>query len=381
MEKKTLIEIFGEIEDPRVNRTKVYELIEILFLVLSSTVSGFSTWESIEEFGESKLEWLRKFLPYQSGIPSHDTINRVMSRINPRVLEKCLIDWTNMNIELPIGAVISIDGKSLRRSVKAKEQHTKKVDGGKQAVHILHVWCSSINVCLAQQKVESKSKEITDFPKILSLLDIESCIVTTDSMNCQKSSVEAIISNGADYAIAVKANQPTLLNAIEKAFEQEDVSATNRNHIEEQSHGRTESRLTEILSAQAIKKEVHLDVWTGIKTIIRTTSTRKEPFKAATTEVRYHISSLDMNVQNLSSIIRSHWSVENNLHWTLDVCFGEDNSRKRVKNAAENFSFIRKIALNFLNRLQTLKKASIPTKMAKCALNDKTREICLEIHF
>lgn len=377
-----LINLFMQIEDPRRSHLREYPLVEILFLVFSGVSSGYFTWEEIALYGEMKKSWLRKYLPYENGIPSHDTINRTLSLLSTKSLEKCLVDWREMQISMPNGTVINVDGKKLRRSVTSRQQQTKKAEGGKQAAQILHAWSSSLSVCLAQKQIESKHNEITDLPKLLDMLEIANCVITTDCMNCQRGTVEYIIDRGADYVLGVKGNQPTLLTEVEKAFEREQIPVENRVTVEEKSHGREEKRICEVLPESCIAKYIDINLWKGIKSIIRTKSTRKEPYKEPKEEYRYHISSLDVDVNRLYEIIRGHWAVENQLHWILDVCMNEDASRKRAENAAVNFSCIRKMVINSLNTLDfnalgLKKKMSLPNKMAACALSDDIREACL----
>lgn len=375
----SLIGVLEKIKDVRVNRTKKYELVEILFLAVSAAISGYDAWEDIEEFGEAKLEWLRKYLPYSNGVPSHDTINRVVSIIDPRTLEKCLIDWVSMEVKLPKGAVISIDGKALRRSVTAKEQQTSKSKGGKSMAMMLHAWCSDINICLAQHKIDYKNNEISELPNLLELLDIEGCIITTDAINFQKKTTQILSERGADYVIAAKKNQETLYLAIEAAFEQNTNAKSEVHEEKDKAHGREESRVYEVLDAATYLKDVDLTEWVNLKSIIKTTYIHTDPFKATKTDIRYHISSLSLSAADLGALIRRHWSVENQLHWRLDVLFGEDASRKRIRNAATNFSLIRKMSINLLNSLELDKKTTLSRKRVKCSLNDSIREKCLGI--
>lgn len=370
----SLLESFKSIEDPRIDRSKLYPLIEILFLSTSAVLSGFEEWDEICDFGEEKLTWLRNYLPYENGIPSHDTINRVISMIDYRLFEECFINWANMSIELPQGTVISIDGKKLRGSATKKEQQTPHAQGGKSAIHLVHAWCHELQMCLAQYKTETKSNEITAIPVILDFLEISGCIITIDAMGCQKTIAEKIIDKNADYIFGLKDNQEALCLAAFTAFKQYDKQAqTNESHQEGKNHGRKESRVCRVLSADLLPTWAQIPDWKGLKSVVEIQSQRTIISTGVVeNETRYYISSLVVDAPTFNLLIRSHWNIENQLHWSLDVIFGEDQSRKRIRNAAQNFATIRKIALNLLKAQN--EKISINRKRNKCALSDHYRE-------
>ena len=369
-----LIRSFGSVEDPRIDRSKIYPLIEILFLTTSAVLSGFEEWDEIVDFGEEKIAWLRKYLPYEQGIPSHDTVNRVISLIDNRAFEECFINWATMDIELSEGTVISIDGKKLRGSATKKEQQTAHAQGGKSAFHIVHAWCHELQLCLAQYQTDAKSNEITAIPVILDFLEISGCIITLDSMGCQKKIAQKIIQKEAHYIMCLKDNQEALSLAVFTAFAENDEQADRNKALqEEQNHGRKESRLCRVLPADLLPEWGQSSDWKGLKSIIEIQSHRKIMASGAVeNETRYYISSLDVDAQAFNQLVRSHWTIENQLHWTLDVIFGEDQSRKRIRNAAQNFSTIRKITLNLLKAQS--EKISVNRKRNKCALSDQYRE-------
>lgn len=384
--KNPILTIFEQMADKRRRHLREYPLIEILFLVFCAVSSKQFTWEEIATFGKLRLDWLRKFLPYENGIPSHDTINRTLSLLSNEALEKCLLDWKNMEITTPAGTVINIDGKKIRRSVTSKQQQTKKAEGGKQAVQMLHAWSASLSVCLAQKQIADKHNEISDLPLLLDMLDIEGCIITADSMNCQRGTVSYIAEKKGHYVLGVKDNQPSLAASIRQAFETAEAEKQKMDTVSiiEKSHGRAETRICEVLPAAALLGGYDIDLWQNLTSIIRTKSIRKAPYKAETIEYRYHISSLPNDAKNLYSIIRGHWSVENQLHWVLDVCMGEDDSRKRQKNAAAVFSCIRKMVINILNSYDFSMdgfKAKLPItqKMTICLLSDEIRAKCFGV--
>jgi predicted transposase YbfD/YdcC len=370
-----IIESFSQLQDPRIERSKRYPLIEILFLTVSAVISGFEGWEEIEDFGHEKQKWLRKYLAYENGIPSHDTINRVISMINHRAFEECFMDWATMNIELPQGTLISIDGKKLRSSATKKEQQTPRRQGGKSAIHLVHAWCHEFQICLGQYQVAQKSNEITAIPALLDFLELEGCLVSIDAMGCQKSIASKVLENKADYIFGLKGNQEKLSMGVLEAFEAHEVDAVSgldEQQSEKKEHGRKEKRVCRVLPSDKLPKWVEAGQWAGLCSIIEIQSERKIIASGRVEqEVRYYISSLEADAKTFNHLIRSHWNVENQLHWSLDVQFGEDASRKRIRNAAQNFSTIRKMALNLIKA--NTEKISVNRKRNKCALSDEYR--------
>lgn len=369
----SIIEVFKPMEDPRIERGKLYPLIEILFLTVCSVISGFEEWEEVEDFGNEKIEWLRKYLPYANGIPSHDTINRVISILNQRVFEQCFMNWATMSITLPQGVVISLDGKKIRGSASKMEQQLPHDQGGKSAVHLVHAWCSELQVCLGQYQVDSKSNEIKAIDSLLDFLELEGCLVTIDAIGCQKAIVEKIVKNKADYLIGLKDNQGHLSDGALEAFEQEEPAETGIDVQEDKNHGRKEKRVCRVLAAETLPHWAGAERWPELKTIIEIQAERYVMASGKTEqEVRYYISSLQADAKTFNNLVRSHWNVENQLHWSLDVQFGEDASRKRIKNVAGNFSTIRKIAINLIKG--NTEKISVNRKRNKCAMSDSYRQ-------
>ena len=369
-----LIESFRSVSDPRIDRRKLYPLIEVLFLTTSAVLSGFEEWDEIVDFGEEKLTWLRKYLPFTNGIPSHDTVNRVISLIDYRAFETCFINWTTMDIELAQGTVISIDGKKIRGSATKKEQQLPHSQGGKSAIHLVHAWCHDLQLCLAQYQTETKSNEITAIPVLLDFLEIGGCIITIDAMGCQKTIAEKIVDKQADYIFGLKDNQEALSLAAFTAFKDQSAQAeSSQDEQNEQNHGRKETRLCRVLPVETLPDWGQGEQWKGLKSIIQIQSQRTVLASGAVEkETRYYISSLLVDPATFNMLVRSHWNIENQLHWSLDVIFGEDQSRKRIRNVAQNFSTIRKMALNLLKAVD--EKISINRKRNKCALSDHYRE-------
>jgi predicted transposase YbfD/YdcC len=378
---KSFILEFSEIEDPRIDRHKQWSLIEIMFLTVAATMSDCDTWEDIVDFGEMKHEWLRKYLPYEHGIPSHDTVNRVMSLIPTATIEGAFIKWATMQIELSNGTVIHFDGKSLCGSAGKTEQQIPKNKGGKSAKHILHAWCGELKVCIGQMEVPDKTNEITAIPLLLDQLeaaiDITGTIITIDAMGCQKAITAKIVEKGADFVIGVKDNQPRLRQSIEDVFSRASAEnqAASSSYESEKGHSRKEQRFCTILSAKELTEEISNE-WPDVKFIVRVDTIRGLAGKNEDeTDQRFYISSLECTAVKMSTYVRGHWGMENQLHWQLDYTFREDLSKKQIRNAAQNYSTMIKTGLNLIN-INTTEKRSMRGKRKKCAMSDEYREKC-----
>lgn len=356
--KSNLHTHFKCLKDPRIDRKKLHSLHDIISLVVIGIICGADSWDAIEEFGKAKKEFLSTFLTLQNGIPSHDTINRVFSSINPKKFELAFISWVNSIKNKDIkGEVIAIDGKTLRGS-KDSFHDTK-------AIHLVNAWACSNELVLGQLKVDGKSNEITAIPVLLDLIDIEGCIVTIDAMGTQREIATKIIEKKADYILALKGNQGNLQKEAESIFRIQKVEDEAVDI--EKNRGRIETRTCQIIRDLTFldKKED----WTDLKSIIKITSIREIGTKK-TTETRLYISSLEHSAKEINHYIRSHWAIENSLHWTLDMILNEDRQRKRDKNAAENFAQAQKIALNLL-KLENSTKMSLRTKRLKAAWDNQ----------
>jgi len=374
-----LLESFESLEDPRSAQRVKYPLIEIIFLAVTSVISGANEWEEIVDFGQEKLEWLRRYLKYENGIPAHDTINRVIGMINYRAFEKCFLSWATMSINLPGGVVINLDGKKLRSSATKREQQTAHAQGGKSAVHLVEAWCGAFQMCLAQHKVANKTNEIVAIPIILDWLEIEGCIITIDAMGCQRSIAEKIQGKKADYILALKENQEGLYLGVTGVFDSLGAESEKTRYYEqsEQGHGRMEKRVCRTIPVQELPEWALVGKWAGLKQVVEVYAERTVIASGEfSTEKRYYISSLDCDAMRFNQLIRGHWAIENQLHWAMDVQFGEDASRKRSRNAAENFALIRRIGLNLLKGYA--EKISVGRKMNKCAISDAYREKVIE---
>jgi predicted transposase YbfD/YdcC len=355
--KTSLHEYFERFPDHRINRNKKHLLTDIIILSILGVLCGAESWDSIETFGKTKLDFLKRFLKLPNGIPSHDTINRVFSGLRPELFEKMFVEWVSgLKSDSINREVISIDGKSIRGSKDSFHQQSP--------IHMVSAWASNNELVLGQLKVTEKSNEITAIPLLLDLLDIEGSIITIDAMGTQVEIAKKIIDNKADYILSLKSNQSELLDQVKERFEKQQAQTTDL--VSEKGHGRIESRKCEVITDLTFIDN-HI-FWTGIKSVVRITSTRILAEKE-TSETRYYISSFIENAVNFNKYIRMHWGIENKLHWSLDMIFNEDRQRKRTKNAASNFSFIRKIGLNLLKKDPS--KGSLVTKRLKAGWDNQ----------
>jgi predicted transposase YbfD/YdcC len=364
---------FEGITDPRIERHKLYSLNEVLFLTISAVISGCSGWEAIADFGKAKLAWLRQYLPYANGVPSDDTINRVIGLIDYRSFESFFISWVEGMVVSVGGKVINIDGKKLRASVDKALQNKPRAEGGRASVHLVEAWCSELQLCLGQYKTEDKSNEITAIPALLDLLEISGCTVTIDAMGCQKDIASKIVGKQADYILGLKDNQPALHSAVKELFET-FVGPTQDDLQDNGGHGRIESRRCRTLPA-ALLPACLREEWEGLTTLVEIQSERLIVASGAySSEERHYLGSKVQSSALYNHQVRAHWGIENKLHWSMDVTFGEDKSRKRVANSAQNFGLICRIALNLLKTRVEKPKVSLSRRMNWCALSDDYRQ-------
>ena len=355
--KKQIGDYFSNIPDPRMDRCKEHLLEDIVLLAIIAAICGCESWETIEDFGKSKKEFLKKYLKLSNGIPSHDTIERLFKRIDSKAFAKSFMDWADSMRTKSEGEFLNIDGKTLRGS--------KDESNGKYAIHLVSAWSHQNRLVLGQVKTSGKSNEIAAVKELLILLDIKGAVVTADAMSCQKDIVQQICAKEADYIIALKDNQKNFREAIEYEFKSQ--SKILRHETLEKNHGRIETRICEVISnlAEIENKES----WTNLKNVIKITSIR-EIKEITTKEERFYISSLNQTAEYFNKAIRNHWAVENNLHWVLDVQFNEDNSRKRKDNAAENFAIVRRFALTKITQAP-LKRYGVNNRRLIAGFNDE----------
>lgn len=333
---------FGSLKDPRIERTKLYPLVEILFLVLCGSICGAESWRDFVLFGKEKLDFLRVHYPFKNGIPSKNTFARVFAALDVEAFKASFIDWVK-SLQAILNEVIAIDGKTLRNSLDESS--------GGSAIHMVSAFATGARLVLAQQTVDEKSNEITAIPKLLSLLDLRGHTVTIDAMGTQKAIAKQIIEQGGHYILALKGNQGMLNEEVRLFLDAEvnkPASAAIDNHYEEvdKGHGRIEVRHCFVSSqVQWLNQK---EEWAGLNTIAMIEE-RQEINGKQSIERRFFISSLPANAKQIGAAVRSHWLIENGLHWTLDVVFNEDQSRVRKDNAAENMALIRHMTINMLN--------------------------------
>jgi predicted transposase YbfD/YdcC len=332
---------FADLTDPR-RRKIVYPLINIVTIALCAVICGADDFVSIAFWGRTKKEWLAKFLDMSSGIPSHDRFNAILGALRPAEFEKCLLSWITALHEISDGQIVAIDGKTLRRSFDAASS--------KSAIHMVSAWATANHLSLGQVVVDEKSNEITAIPKLLEILAISGCLVTIDAMGCQTDIAEAIVDGGADYVLAVKRNQPTLHDGIATFFDKQlendfaDVKVS-RHETNERGHGREETRHYFVCSVPDNQPDAAR--WSKLKAIGIAISDTLRDGKSCS-HVRYYILSRKLSARRFAAAVRGHWSIENCLHWQLDVTFQEDQCRVRQGHADANLSILRRAALGLL---------------------------------
>ena len=340
---KSPLSYFSELRDPRVERTREHLLEEILLMALAAVLCGAGSWNEIEGYCKAKSLWLKSFLKLPGGIPSHDTFNRVISALDPAEFERGFEAWVGSIAKLTAGEVVAIDGKALCGTREA---------GKATLVHLVSAWASANNLVLAQRRVDEKSNEITAIPKLLDALALSGTVVTLDAMGCQKSIAEKIVAKQADYILAVKENQGHLLEEIKDSFRMLAADAVAEEIDCE--HGRVESRRCSVIADLSLVERAA--EWASLHGLVRIEAERcHKATGRIERETRFYITSLKPEAERLNRAIRQHWSIENKLHWALDVSFGEDLDRKRAANAAQNFSVLNRIALNLLQQDKTTK--------------------------
>lgn len=361
--KLSIIDHFQGLEDPRIERSKEHLLIDILTIAILAVICGADGWVGIETYGKAKYKWLKTFLALPNGIPSHDTFARVFARLAPEQLQECFLSWVRSVSRITCGEIIAIDGKSARHSFDKGQK--------KGAIHMVSAWASQNRLVLGQRKVDDKSNEITAIPELLKVLELHGCIVTIDAMGTQKHIAKQIIEQGGDYVLALKGNQGNLFEDVRQIFAQ--AQSKNFQGIEhdffqtlDAGHGRLEKR--RCWSLGQVEWLLDAQLWVGLTSIAMVESIRESDGKTSR-EVRYYISSLAPDARRTAMAIRNHWSIENPLHWVLDVAFREDECRIRSGHAPENFALLRHLALSILNQ-ETTANIGVKNKRLRAGWDD-----------
>lgn len=365
MQQRSLMEYFSSIPDPRVDRTKKHKLIDILVITVCAVLSDCNEWTEIEEYGQEKEDWLKSFLDLPNGIPSHDTFGRVFSLLCPQAFQFAFSEWLE-SIKKTLGReIVSIDGKALRGSRRERGEPIS-------SLRMVSAWAHHAGVCLGLSKSELKKEEGEPraAERLIEKLYLKGCIVTIDAAGATQRITSKTIEKGGDYLIGLKKNQRVLLKFAHFAFETSNNLAVYR--TQDHGHGREEVREYSQVNLENFdfkfmsKGWARLQLmWPDLKSFVRVKATRKIGEKVSE-ETRFYMSSLSENVEESAHAVRSHWGVENSLHWTLDVVFREDDSRIRIGHAAENLSLVRRMALNMLKHYDTGTKRSIKRKRKKC---------------
>lgn len=360
---------FHNLTDPRVERTRKHPLINVAFIAVCGVLSGADSFAAIHEFGCDRRPWFARFLDLTNGIPSEDTFARVLARLDPGEFEKALLGWVQSVQDITEGRLIAIDGKTLRGSYDRR--------GGRAAIHMVSAWAVANKLSLGQVVVDQKSNEITAIPELLRLLEVSGAIVTIDAMGCQREIAGQVRDGGGDYVLAVKKNQPTLYERVCEAIDEgleRDAACIDEHRTEETGHGRREVRTYAVFPApESVDPEGQ---WRDLTAVGVTFSERTDSRGRASLEGRYYILSRCLSAQEFACAVRGHWGIENNLHWQLDVSFGEDACRVRRDHAPANLSVIRRFTLGLLKR-ETSSRRGIGTKRLKCAASDEYREKAL----
>ena len=360
-----LFEHFSNLDDPRVDYLVEHHLLDIIGLTICAVICGADSWVDIELYGNAKEEWLRSFLALPNGIPSHDTIARLFAALDPEQLQTCFLDWVRSVAQLSAGEIVAIDGKTLR--------HSYDTGSDKGAIHMVSAWASQNRLVLGQVKVDVKSNEITAIPELLKVLALHGCIVTIDAMGAQTAIAQQIIEQGGDYVLSLKGNQGNIHEDVAQLFDwtrQIDFKDIPHEYCQtiDSGHGRIEIRRHWLL--EDVAHLIDVDRWPGLQRVGLVEAERRVNGQPPSLEQRYYLLSLDGGVDRFANAVRSHWGIENQVHWVLDVAFNEDASRIRKDHAPENLALIRHIALNLL-RQDTSTKAGTKAKRLKAGWDNE----------
>jgi len=360
---------FARLPDPRADRGQEHLLLDMITVALCAVLCGADGWVAVETFGRAKVAWLRTFLALPGGIPSHDTFGRIFARLDPAEFQRCFLAWVGAVVPETVGQVVAVDGKTLRRA------HDRA--NGTAALHMVSAWACGSGLVLGQRAVDDKSNEIIAIPALLRLLNSNGATVTIDAMGCQTAIAAQIVAQGADYALALKDNHPTLhaeavatfADARATAFADDAPTDHDTWRTSEKNHGRIETRRHwTIRDPETIAYLNQGNAWAGLRAIGMVERQRRVG-ETLTSETRYYLLSGAGDAAAFGRAVRSHWGIENRVHWVLDVAFREDESRVRVGDGAANLAVLRHFALNLLRQERTA-HGGIATKRFRAALDD-----------
>jgi len=361
----SLLEHFASLQDPRIERNKRHQLLDIIVLSICAVASGAEGWEAIEQFGHTKQDWLRQYVPLANGIPSHDCIAYVLSRVSPVGFRQCFLDWSQTFNETCTGEVIAVDGKTAKGSRDRQRN--------RNPLHMVSAWACRQRLVLAQEVTDEKSNEITAIPTLLQLLELKGALVTLDAMGCQRAIAEQIIDQQGDYVLSLKGNQGTLHEAVEDFFElarAHQFQGVAHDYVEhvDKDHGRLEIRRYWV--SEHLETLPRTERWKGLHSI---GLAERETWQGdkQTLERRYFINSIAADAERFAHAVREHWGIENRLHWCLDVTFNEDASRIRKGQAPAIMTSLRHLCLNLFEREGS--KMSLAKKRRQAAWDDDYR--------
>ncbi len=363
---RVLMTHFASLHDPRIERTKLHPLANVLTIAICAVIGGAESWDDIAAFGQARAAWFATFLDLGNGIPSHDTFNRVFAALDPAHFQDCFLGWVRAITAALPAQVIALDGKTLRRS------HDRR--GGTAAVHLVSAWAATNRLVLTQRQVDATSNEITAIPEVLRALAVQGCLVTIDALDCQRAIAQQMLDQGGDYALALKDNQPTLAADVQECFaqaQQTDVAdvAHTADAAVDKGHGRLEVRRRWVITDPAVIAWLHAGhQWPGLQAV-GLVETERRLAERTTIGRRYYRLSRSLHARDLGEAVRSHWGIENQVHWVLDVTFHEDQSRIRQGAAAAHMSVLRHIALNVV-RHHPRKRLSIRTRQLVAGWDD-----------
>ena len=368
----SLFEHFQDLEDPRWDRYKLHKFNDLLFITICATICGADGWQDLEQYALAKQDWLKRYLELPGGLPSDDTFRRVISRIDPEAFEACFRRWIAAVVEHTDGELIAIDGKTLRGSYDRGD--------GKAALSMVSAWASANRLVLAQEQVSDKSNEITAIPALLTALEISGCLVTIDAMGTQRRIAQQIRDQDGDYVLALKSNHPTLYEDVRTFFDEaqaKQFQGIDHDYFEhtDGGHGRIEVRRCWAMGDVAWLR--HQDRWAGLQSIVMIEA-RRILGQSESLERRYYIASVAPQAERLLEAVRGHWGIENQVHWVLDVTFGEDASRIRKDHGAANMALLRRLTLNLI-RQETTVKSSLKQKRKRAGWDNGYLEKVLQL--